>query len=244
MITFKKITIKWKADLVLINYSHAILNQEIQNNGGCPEAAGPDKERFLQPRKYQKYPHWSWLGNWLWALIVKIQGHCYLKYREYLQKLYSLDTWCLTEQTNVLRSDTPVIESIIQHARYGQLCCISAVPSLTPRHSKFQVFQQTRGAQSCSKPFKKHHIYCWVFRLIFHSWFIWYPLDISRASERNTHMTISSTIKFTNILPYALKYHRTYQKKGVLTSNTQQRSTWVQYFRTKTLQVRSDSTEN
>ena len=29
-----------------------------------------------------------------------------LKYREYLQKFYSLDTWCLTEQTNVLRSDT------------------------------------------------------------------------------------------------------------------------------------------
>ena len=33
-------------------------------------------------------------------------------------------------------------------------------------------------------------------------------------------------------------------KKGVLTSSTQQRSTWVQYFRTKTLQVKSDSTEN
>ena len=33
-------------------------------------------------------------------------------------------------------------------------------------------------------------------------------------------------------------------KKGVLTSSTQQRSTWVQYFRTKTLQVRIDSTEN
>ena len=29
-----------------------------------------------------------------------------LKYREYLQKLYSLDTWCLTEKTNLLRSDT------------------------------------------------------------------------------------------------------------------------------------------
>ena len=29
-----------------------------------------------------------------------------LKYREYLQKIYPLDTWCLTEQTNVLRSDT------------------------------------------------------------------------------------------------------------------------------------------
>ena len=32
-------------------------------------------------------------------------------------------------------------------------------------------------------------------------------------------------------------------KKGVLTGSTQQ-STWVQYFRTKTLQVRSDYTEN
>ena len=29
-----------------------------------------------------------------------------LKYGEYLQKLYSLDTWCLTEQTNLLRSNT------------------------------------------------------------------------------------------------------------------------------------------
>ena len=106
MITFKKITIKSKAGLVLVNYNHAILDQEIQNNGGCPEATRPDRERFLQPRKYQKYPHRSWLGNWLWALIVKNQGYCYLKYREYLQKLYSLDTWCLTEQTNVLRSDT------------------------------------------------------------------------------------------------------------------------------------------
>ena len=33
-------------------------------------------------------------------------------------------------------------------------------------------------------------------------------------------------------------------KKGVLTDSTQQRSTRVQYFKTKTLQVRSDSTEN
>ena len=96
MITFKKITIMSKAGLVLINYSQAILDQGIQNNGGCPEAAGPDRERLLQPRKYQKYPHQSWLGNWLWAL----------KYREYLKKLYSLDTWCLTVQTNILRSDT------------------------------------------------------------------------------------------------------------------------------------------
>ena len=106
MIPFKKIIIKSKAGLVLFNYSHAILDEEIQNNGGCPEAIDPDRGRPLQPRKYQKSPHRSWLGNWLWALIMKIQGYCYLKYREYLQELYSLDTWCLTEQTNVLRSDT------------------------------------------------------------------------------------------------------------------------------------------
>ena len=52
VITFKKVTLKSKAGLELINYSHAILDQEIQNNGGCPEAAGPDRERFLQLRKY------------------------------------------------------------------------------------------------------------------------------------------------------------------------------------------------
>ena len=60
-------------------------------------------ERFLQPRKYQKYPHRSCLGNSLWALMVKIQGYCY---REYSQNLYSLDILCLTGQINVLRSDT------------------------------------------------------------------------------------------------------------------------------------------
>ena len=78
MITFKKITLKSKAGLVLINYSHAIVDQEIQNNVGCLEAAGPGRERFLQPRKYQKYPHRSWLGKWLWAFLVKIQVYCYL----------------------------------------------------------------------------------------------------------------------------------------------------------------------
>ena len=116
----------------------------------------------------------------------------------------------------------------------------SAVPSLTPRQSKLQVFQQTRVAQNFSKPYKKHHIYYWVFRLSFHSWFIWYPLDISRAFERTTYMTISSTLKPTNTLPYAWKYHRIDSteliKMGGLTSSTQQRSTRVQYFRTKILQ--------
>ena len=140
---------------------------------------------------------------------MKIQGYCYLRYREYLQKLYFLDRpiWCLTEQTNVLRADTTSY-------RINHTACqiwptmLSAVPSLTPRHSKLQVFQQTRGAQNFSKPFKKHHIYYWVFRLIFHSRFIWHPLDISKAFKRTTHVTISSTLKFTNTLPYAWKYHR------------------------------------
>ena len=128
-------------------------------------------------------------------------GLLLLKYREYLQKLYSLDTWFLTEQTNVLRSDTT------------------------------------------SNRINRNIIYT-----IGHSWFIWCPLDISRAFEWTTHMTISSTLKFTDTLPYAWKYHRIDSteriKKRVLTGSTQQRNTCVQYFRTKTLQVRSDSTEN
>ena len=55
MIPFKTIIIKSKAGLVLINYSHAILDQEIQNNGGCLEAAGPDRERLLQPITWPIY---------------------------------------------------------------------------------------------------------------------------------------------------------------------------------------------
>ena len=87
VITLMKITLKSKAGLVLINYSHDISDQEVQNNGGCPESAGPDKQRFLQPRKYQNYPRRYWFGNLSWALIVKIQGCCYLStgsiYRNY-----------------------------------------------------------------------------------------------------------------------------------------------------------------
>ena len=46
----------------------------------------------------------------------------------------------------------PIIKLVTQHARYGQQCCISAMPSLTPWYSKFQVFQQTRGNPNFSKP--------------------------------------------------------------------------------------------
>ena len=58
-------------------------------------------------------------------------------------------------------------------------------------------------------------------------------------------MTISSTLKFTNTLPYASKCHRIdstelIQIKGFWLA-AHNRSIWVQYFRTKTLQVRRDS---
>ena len=161
------------------------------------------EERLLQPRKYQKYPHRSWLGNWLWALIVKIQGYCYLKCREYLQKLYSLDTSCLTERTNVLRSDTsnrinhtacyiwPTMFHISCALINSSTLKTSSISTNSWVPELFKTLQETS-----------------YILLGVHSWFIWYPFDISRAFECTIHMTISSTLKFTNTLPYAWKYHR------------------------------------
>ena len=192
MIIFKKITFKSKAGFVLINYSHAILDQEIQNNGGCPEAAGPDRERFLQPRKYQKYPHRSWLGNWLWALIVKIQGYCYLtKYRVYLQKL-NIFRYLMFNRTDKCTKIRYNQKSIIQHARYGQQCCISAVPSLNSSTLKTSSISTNSWGPELFKTLQETSYI--LFRLIFHAQFIWCPLDISRAFKRTTHTTISSTL--------------------------------------------------
>ena len=193
---------------MVLNYSHAILDQEIQNNGGCPEAAGPDRERFLQPRKYQKCPHRSWLGNWLWALIVKIKGYCYLKYREYLQKLYSLDTWCLTEQTNILRSDTT--SNRINHTAcqiWSTMLHISCALINSSTLKTSSISTNLWGPELFKTLQESSYILLGV-QIIFHSWFIWYPLDISRAFARTTHVTISSTLKFANTLPCAGKYHR------------------------------------
>ena len=209
MITFKKITLKSKAGLVLINYSYAILDQEIQNNGGCPEAAGPDRKNPAA----QKIPEISSLIL-VRELIVSPHsenpGLLLLKHREYLQKLYSLDTWCLTEQTNELRSNTTnnrINHTICQIWPTMLHISCALINSSTPQTSSIST-NSWGGAQNFSKPFKKHHIYYWVFRLIFHSWFIWCPVDISRAFERTTHMTILTTLKFTNTLPYAWKCHR------------------------------------
>ena len=105
MITLKKITLKSKAGLVLTNHNHTILDQEIQNNGGCPETVGPD-------RKISAAQKISEISSSILVRELIVSPHSenpwlmLLKYREYLQNLYSLNTWCLTEQTNVLRSDT------------------------------------------------------------------------------------------------------------------------------------------
>ena len=121
--------IKVKAGWVLINYSHAIRSRD-------PEQwwlSGSSWSRQRNIPAAQKILEIS-LSILVRELIVSPHsenpGLLLLKYREYLRKLYSLDTWCLTEQTNVLRSDTTSIQSIIQHARYGQQCCISAGCSL------------------------------------------------------------------------------------------------------------------
>ena len=79
----------------------------------------------------------------------------------------------------------------------------------------------------------------------------WWDVQIWNGSDKYCCRYRADTILSTDgqtdkvkpVYPFQLCWSGRY-KKGVLTSSTQQRSTWVQYFRTKTLQVRSDSTEN
>ena len=105
MITFKKIALKSKAGLVHINYSHAILSRD-------PEQWWLSGSSWSRQRKIPAAQKISDISSSILVreLIVSLHsknpGLLLLKYREYLQKLYSLDTWCLTEQTNVLRADT------------------------------------------------------------------------------------------------------------------------------------------
>ena len=98
-----KVTLQSKAGLVLINYSHAILDQELQNNGGCPEAASPDSRKIPAAQKISKISSSILFREFIVSPHGENPGYCY---REYSQNLYSLDTLCLTEQTHVLRSDT------------------------------------------------------------------------------------------------------------------------------------------
>ena len=150
MITFKKTTLKSKAGLVLINYSHAILD---------PEQWWLSGTSWSRQRKIPAAQKISEISSSILVRELIVSPHSenpgllLLKYRKYLQKLDSLYTWCLTEQTNVLRSNTT--SNGISHTTcqiWPTMLHISAVPSLTPRHSKLQVFQQTRGPRTFQNP--------------------------------------------------------------------------------------------
>ena len=69
-------------------YSHAILDQEIQNNGGCPEAAGPDRE-IPPAQKISEISSSILVRELIVSPHSENPGLLLLKYREYLQKLYS-----------------------------------------------------------------------------------------------------------------------------------------------------------
>ena len=156
MITFKKIALKSKAGLVLINYSHAILDQEIQNNGGCPEAVGPDRERFLQLRKYQKYPHRSWLGNWLWALMMKIQGYCNLStwsiYRTFRYLMFN--TLKLRQNGRRFADDTFKCTFLNENVRISIKISLKFVPN-GPINNNPALVQIMAWRQSGDKPLSK-----------------------------------------------------------------------------------------
>ena len=189
-----------------LSYSHAILDKEIQNNGNS----------WSRQRKIPATQKISEISSSILVRELIVSPHSenpgllLLKYREYLQKLYSLDTWCFTEQTNVIRSDST--KNRINHTAcqiWPTMLRISfaLINSSTLKTSKY--LNKLVGPRTFQDPFKKHCIlYHWVFRFIFHSWFISCPLNISRAFEWTTHMTISSTLKFTNTLPYTWKYDR------------------------------------
>ena len=148
------------------------------------------RKQLVQPEKDSRSPEnirnilivGSLLGNWLWALIVKIQVYCYLKYREYLQKTYSLDPWFLTEQTNVLRSDTA--SNRINHTAcyiWPTMLHISCALINSSTLKTSSISTNSRGPELFKTLQETSYILLGVQIKIFHSWFIWYPLDISRA---------------------------------------------------------------
>ena len=69
----EKTTLKSEVGVVLIKL--CLLYEEIQNNGGCLEAAGPDKGWFLQPREGQRDRGLNW------SLLKKIQGHSWWRHQ-------------------------------------------------------------------------------------------------------------------------------------------------------------------
>ena len=137
-------------------------------------------------------------------------GLLLLKYREYLQKLYSLDTWCLTEQTHVLRSDTT--SNRINHTACQiwptmlHISCALINPSTLKTSSistnlwgpeLFKTLQETSylllGVQ-INFPFMIHLMPTWYFE--------------SFWTDHPYHNIINIKVHKSNTLLYAWKYHR------------------------------------
>ena len=126
-------------------------------------------------------------------------GLLLLKYSEYLQKLDSLDTWCLTEQTNVLGSNT---SNRINHTAcqiWPTMLHISCalINSSTLKTSSISTISW--GPEL----FKNLQEISYILLDVQINFSFMIHFDISRAFERTTHMTISSPLKFTNTVPYA-----------------------------------------
>ena len=135
-------------------------------------------------------------------------GLLLLKYREYLQKLYSLDTWCWTEQTNVLRSKTT--SNRINHTAckiWPTMLHIICALINSSALKTWSISTNSWGPELFKTLRETSYILLGVqinFSFMIHLMPTWY----FRAFKCTTHMTISSTLKFTNTLTYAWKYHR------------------------------------
>ena len=68
----------------------------------CKQLVRPEENDSCSPERSER----SWLGNWLWDLIWKIQAYCYSNTGSIYRNSALWNTWSLTERTNVPRSDT------------------------------------------------------------------------------------------------------------------------------------------
>ena len=134
-------------------------------------------------------------------------GLLLLKYREHLQKLYSLDTWCLTEQTNVLRSNTTSnrinqysMTDMANNAAY-QLC-----PHQLLHTQNFKYFNKLVGPRTFQNPSRNiiYTIGCSDYFFIHDSFdaHTWYFESFWRDHPYDNIINI----KVHKYLPYAWKY--------------------------------------
>ena len=234
-------TLKSKAGLVLINYRHAILDQERD-----PEQWWLSGSSWSTHRKIpaaQKIPEISSLIL-VRELIVSPHsenpGLLLLKYMECLQKLYSLDTWCLTEQTNVLRSDTT--SNRINHTAcqiWQTMLHISCALINSPTLKTSSISTNSWGPELFKTLQETSYILLGVqiiFSFKIHLMPIWY-FESFRTDHPYDSIINIKIHKYFCLMPKNIigLIAQNLSKEGVLIGSTQQRTTWVQYFRTKTL---------